>query len=123
MAIEKGHRFAIDFDDAFPQGLVMVGEVIPDNEYQSREDRAAGRPVRQRIDEVTGKRQWRAAVTDPGETYARLVFGPDLRDKQKLDQVVESRMDATGSCSARAQSRRRCSSGRRRCGTTSEMPT
>ncbi|MFE3170409.1 hypothetical protein ACFXPA_13905 [Amycolatopsis sp. NPDC059090] len=71
MAIEKGHRFAIDFDEAFPQGLVMVGEVIPDNEYQSREDRAAGRPVRQRIDEVTGKRQWRAAVTDPGETKAK----------------------------------------------------
>ncbi|MYW94302.1 hypothetical protein G3I59_27810 [Amycolatopsis rubida] len=71
MAIEKGHRFAIDFDDAFPQGLVMVGEVIPDNEYQSREDRAAGRPVRQRVDEVTGKRQWRAAVTDPGETKAK----------------------------------------------------
>ncbi|WP_067593627.1 hypothetical protein [Amycolatopsis sp. M39] len=47
------------------------GEVIPDNEYQSREDRAAGRPVRQRIDEVTGKRQWRAAVTDPGETKAK----------------------------------------------------
>ncbi|MET9261577.1 hypothetical protein [Amycolatopsis sp. NPDC004079] len=71
MAIEKGHRFAIDFDEAFPQGLVMVGEVIPDNEYQSREDRAAGRPVRQRVDEVTGKRQWRAAVTDPGETKAK----------------------------------------------------
>ncbi|MFD2466009.1 hypothetical protein [Amycolatopsis silviterrae] len=71
MAIEKGHRFAIDFDDAFPQGLVMVGEVIPDNEFQSREDRAAGRPVRQRIDETTGKRQWRAAVTDPGETKAK----------------------------------------------------
>lgn len=71
MAIEKGHRFAIDFDEAFPQGLVMVGEVIPDNEFQSREDRAAGRPVRQRIDEVTGKRQWRAAVTDPGEAKAK----------------------------------------------------
>ncbi|WP_116199011.1 helix-turn-helix domain-containing protein [Amycolatopsis circi] len=25
--------------------------------------------------------------------YARLVFGPDLRDKEALDQVVESRMD------------------------------
>jgi succinyl-CoA synthetase alpha subunit len=48
MAIDKGHRFGIDFDDAFTQGLVMVGEVSPDNEYQSREDRAANRPVRQR---------------------------------------------------------------------------
>jgi hypothetical protein len=71
MAISRGHRFPIDFDDAFPQGLVMVGEVSPDNEYQSREDRASGRPVRQRIDESTGKRQWKAAVTDPSEPNAK----------------------------------------------------
>jgi hypothetical protein len=63
MAIDKGHRFSIDFDDAFTQGLVMVGEVSPDNEYQSREDRAANRPVRQRVDEITGKRQWKVMVT------------------------------------------------------------
>lgn len=71
MAIDKGHRFGIDFDDAFTQGLVMVGEVSPDNEYQSREDRAANRPVRQRVDEVTGKRQWKVMVTDPAETLAK----------------------------------------------------
>lgn len=71
MAIAKGHRFPIEFDEAFPQGLVMVGEVAPDNEYQSREDRAAGRPVRQRVDEVTGKRQWKVAVTDPSEPNAK----------------------------------------------------
>ncbi|MET8848131.1 hypothetical protein [Amycolatopsis sp. NPDC004625] len=71
MAIDKGHRFNIGFDDAFPQGLVMVGEVSPDNEYQSREDRAVNRPARQRVDEVTGKRQWKATVTDPGETRAK----------------------------------------------------
>ena len=46
MAIYKGFRFPIDFDDAFAQGLVMVGEVSPDNEYQSQEDRAAGRATR-----------------------------------------------------------------------------
>jgi hypothetical protein len=71
MAISRGHRFPIEFDEAFPQGLVMVGEVAPDNEYQSREDRAAGRPARQRIDEMTGKRQWKAAVTDPSEPNAK----------------------------------------------------
>ena len=71
MAIYKGFRFPIDFDEAFGQGLVMVGEVSPDNEYQSREDRAAGRPARQRVDEVTGKRQWKATVTDPSETKAK----------------------------------------------------
>jgi hypothetical protein len=71
MAIDRGHRFGIDFDDAFPQGLVTMGEVSPDNEYQSREDRAANRPVRQRVDEVTGKRQWKVMVTDPAETRAK----------------------------------------------------
>lgn len=67
MAIPRGHRFAIEFDIAFPQGLVLVGEIAPDNEYQTREDKAAGRPVRQRIDEFSGKRQWKATVTDPDE--------------------------------------------------------
>ena len=50
-----------------------MGEVSPDNEYQSREDRAAGRPVCQRIDEVTGKRQWKATGTDPDEANAKRV--------------------------------------------------
>lgn len=67
MTIPKGHRFAVTFDQAFPDGLVMVGQVSADTEYQSREDRAAGRPVRQRVDELTGKRQWKATVTDPSE--------------------------------------------------------
>ena len=71
MAIQRGHRFPIEFADAFPQGLVLMGEVAPDNEYQSREDRAAGRPVRQRTDELTGKRQWKATVTDPDERNAK----------------------------------------------------
>lgn len=71
MAISRGHRFPVEFADAFPQGLVLVGEVAPDSEYQSREDRAAGRPVRQRMDELTGKRQWKATVTDPDERNAK----------------------------------------------------
>jgi hypothetical protein len=71
MAIDKGHRFGIDFDETFTQGLVMVGEVSPDNEYQSREGRAANRPVRQRVDKVTGKRQRKVMVTDPAETRAK----------------------------------------------------
>jgi hypothetical protein len=71
VAIPRGHRFVIEFDDAFPQGLVLIGEVTPDNEYQTREDRAAGRPVRQKIDQVTGRRQWKASVTDPDEANAK----------------------------------------------------
>lgn len=56
---------------AFPQDLVLVGVVAPDDEYQTREERAAGRPVRQKTNEVTGKRQWKATVTDPGELNAK----------------------------------------------------
>ncbi|TDP96222.1 hypothetical protein [Labedaea rhizosphaerae] len=56
MAISKGHRFPIDFAEAFPQGLVLVGEVAPDTEYQSREDRAAGRPVSTTQEALPGMR-------------------------------------------------------------------
>jgi hypothetical protein len=71
MAIPRGHRFDIVFDSAFPQGLVLIGGVTPDNEYQTREDKAAGRPVRQKLDQVTGQRQWKATVTDPDEPNAK----------------------------------------------------
>lgn len=71
MAISRGHRFPVEFADAFPQGLVLMGELAPDNEYQSREERASGRPARQKVDELTGKRQWKGTVTDPNEPNAK----------------------------------------------------
>jgi hypothetical protein len=93
VAIPRGHRFAIEFDSAFPQGLVLIGEVAPDNEYQTREDRAAGRPVRQKIDEVTGKRQWKATVTDPDETNAKrasfeITFIADVQPVPATSEVL-----------------------------------
>jgi len=71
MAIPKGYRFPIEFSAASPQRLVLVGEVAPYTECQSREDCASGRPVRQRVDEVTGKRQWKATVTDLSESNGK----------------------------------------------------
>jgi hypothetical protein len=71
MAIAKGYRFEIPFDVAFPKGLVLIGEVAPDTEYQSQQDRASNRPMRQRVDEVTGLRQWKATVTDPDQPNAK----------------------------------------------------
>ena len=56
---------------AFPKGLVLVGELGPDTEYQSREDRAAGKPVRQRVNEATGLRQWKGTFTDPSAEKER----------------------------------------------------
>ncbi len=71
MAIPRGYRFRIEFDNAFPQGLVLISHVAPDNEYQTREDKAAGRPVRQKVDDVTGTRQRKAIVTDPDKRNAK----------------------------------------------------
>jgi hypothetical protein len=93
MAFPRGHRFPIEFADAFPHGLVLMGEVGPDNEYQSREDRAAGRPVRQRIDELTGTRQWKATVTDPDERNAKrasfeVTFLTDVQPVPSTSEVL-----------------------------------
>ncbi|MGH3871417.1 MAG: hypothetical protein ACRDSR_07870 [Pseudonocardiaceae bacterium] len=91
MAIPRGFRFAIEFDSAFPQGLVLIGDVAPDNEYQTREDKAAGRPVRQKIDQVTGQLQWKATVTDPDEpTTKRASFEITLiADVQPVPTTTE----------------------------------
>ena len=107
MAIPKGHRFAIEFSDAFPQGLVMVGEISPDTEYQTREDKAAGRPVRQRIDEATGKRQWKATVTDPDEPNGKrasfeITFLADVQPVPTTSQALPGMrpIEPRGGCGA-----------------------
>ncbi|MDQ3763540.1 MAG: hypothetical protein M3460_18500 [Actinomycetota bacterium] len=93
MAIPRGYRFDIEFDKAFPQGLVLIGDVAPDNEYQTREDKAAGRPVRQKLDQVTGKRQWKATVTDPDEPNAKrasfeITFVADVQPVPTTTEVL-----------------------------------
>lgn len=93
MAIPRGHRFHIEFDNAFPQGLVLIGDVMPDNEYQTREDKAAGRPVRQKLDQVTGRRQWKATVTDPDEPNAKrasfeITFVADVQPVPTTSEVL-----------------------------------
>jgi hypothetical protein len=93
MSIPKGYRFPIEFAAAFPQGLVLLGEVAPDTEFQSREDRTKGRPVRQRVDEITGKRQWKATVTDPGESNSKrasfdITFLADVQPVPTTSEVL-----------------------------------
>jgi hypothetical protein len=95
MAIPRGYRFTIQFDSAFPQGLVLIGDVAPDNEYQTREDKAAGRPTRQKIDNDTGKRQWKATVTDPDEPNAKrasfeITFVADVQPVPTTTEVLPS---------------------------------
>jgi len=65
MGAPKQARFSADFDQWYPQGLYLVGEIQAVTEYQSQEDRARNRPVRPRLDEVTGLPLFRGTFADP----------------------------------------------------------
>lgn len=65
MAAPKNLRLPADFDEWFPQGLFLVGEIVPVTEYQSQEDRARNRPIRPRTDELTGLPLFRGTFADP----------------------------------------------------------
>ncbi|MDX8143941.1 hypothetical protein SK854_17615 [Lentzea sp. BCCO 10_0061] len=71
MAVPYGTRFEAAFDQVFPMGALMVGEVAPDMEYMSQEDKARGKQAKQKIDERSGKRQWKVVVTDPSAEKER----------------------------------------------------
>ncbi|MGH3833162.1 MAG: hypothetical protein ACRDRS_22475 [Pseudonocardiaceae bacterium] len=65
MGAPKGLRLPAEFDQWFPQGLYLVGQITPVTEYQSQEDRARNRPVRPRTDEVSGLPLYRGTFADP----------------------------------------------------------
>jgi hypothetical protein len=65
MAVPYGKRFAVPFDELFPQGAYVVGEVTAVTEYQSQEDKARNRPVRPRIDEASGLPIFKVTIADP----------------------------------------------------------
>ena len=78
MPVQFGERFEIEFDRVFQDGAVILGDVQAVTEFQSREDRAKGRPVRHRVDERTGLRLFKVTVSDPAAT----------RDADKSAQVL-----------------------------------
>jgi hypothetical protein len=71
MAAPKNIRLKAEFDEWFPQGLFLVGEITAVMEYQSQEDRARNRPVRPRIDEVSGLPLFRGTFADPAAEKER----------------------------------------------------
>lgn len=93
MAIQKRERFPIEFDRAYPQGLVLMGEVEASTEYQSNEDRSRGREAKQFVDERTGKRIWKAIASDPDENRAKrasfeVFFTADVQPVPPSDEVL-----------------------------------
>jgi hypothetical protein len=71
MAAPKNIRLKADFDEWFPHGLFLVGEITAVMEYQSQEDRTRNRPARPRIDEVTGLPLFRGTFADPAAEKER----------------------------------------------------
>jgi hypothetical protein len=65
MPAPKNLRLNADFDEWFPQGLFLVGEIQAVTQYQSQEDRARNRPIRPRVDEATGLPLYRGTFADP----------------------------------------------------------
>jgi hypothetical protein len=69
MAIRKGYRFPVQFTEAFPQKLMLVGPIGPAIKYNP--DRTALKEQKFDIDpqtgEGTGLPLWVATVTDPHE--------------------------------------------------------
>ncbi|MGH3550064.1 MAG: hypothetical protein ACRDQU_18530 [Pseudonocardiaceae bacterium] len=65
MGAPRNMRLPADFDQWYPQGLYLVGEITPVTEYQSPEDRSRNRPVRPRTDETTGLPLFRGTFADP----------------------------------------------------------
>src|SRR5699024_4309194 len=87
MGMDKFHRFDVEFETAFPRGLVLNGEIEPDNEFQ--ENRQA--PPRQKVDEQTGKRMWKGVFSDPAhvkeaEASVKVTF---LADQQPVPTSEE----------------------------------
>src|SRR5581483_7255035 len=65
MGAPKKIQLPADFDEWFPQGLYLVGEIQAGTEYQSPEDRARNRPLRPRVDEASGLPLFRGTFADP----------------------------------------------------------
>jgi hypothetical protein len=71
MAAPKNIRLEADFDEWFPQGLYLVGEIQSVMEYQSQEDLSRNRPARPRIDEMSGLPLYRGTFADPAAEKER----------------------------------------------------
>ncbi|MDQ3764562.1 MAG: hypothetical protein M3460_24305 [Actinomycetota bacterium] len=65
MGAPRNLRLSADFDEWFPQGLYLIGQIVPVTEYQTQEDRARNRPLRPRLDEVTRLPLYRGTFADP----------------------------------------------------------
>ncbi|WP_246360771.1 hypothetical protein [Haloechinothrix aidingensis] len=89
MGMDRFHRFDVAFGEAFPKGLVLVGEIEPDNEFQQNRNAAP----RQRVDERTGLRQWKGVFSDPAhvkesEASVKVTFLAEVQPVPSAEEFV-----------------------------------
>lgn len=89
MGMDKFHRFGVEFETAFPRGLVLNGEIEPDNEFQENRNAAP----RQKVDEQTGKRMWKGMFSDPAhgkpaEASVQVTFLADHQPVPTTDEFI-----------------------------------
>src|SRR5699024_2409117 len=89
MGMDKFHRFDVEFETAFPRGLVLNGEIEPDNEFQENRNAAP----RQKVDEQSGKRMWKGVFSDPAhvkeaEASVKVTFLADQQPVPTTDEFV-----------------------------------
>ncbi|AVH21719.1 hypothetical protein [Nocardia cyriacigeorgica] len=73
MAISRGFRFPIEFGKAFPQGLVLLGDIAAATKYNPNPNAAPEQmfDIDPKTGEGTGLPLWKATVTDPHEDKAK----------------------------------------------------
>lgn len=86
----KNYRFGLPFRTPFENGLVLIGTIERNTEYKQgvpEENR------RQKVDDVTGLKEWKAKVTDPTEKNAKrasfeLIFLADVQPVPSTQEIV-----------------------------------
>lgn len=77
MAIDMGHRFPVPFDEAFPYGAYVVGEVVEAKDYD-----ANGKASPKR-DKATGERVYEVRFQDGDPSLRKGEFKAKIAAKQQ----------------------------------------
>ncbi|WP_107659546.1 hypothetical protein [Nocardia suismassiliense] len=94
MAIKRGYQFQIPFKVAFPQGLVLLGEITRMTKYNPNPNAAPeGMFDLDREGQGTGLPLWKATVTDPHEDKAKrasfeVIFIADVQPIPVNEEIV-----------------------------------
>ncbi|QIS01518.1 hypothetical protein F5X71_03595 [Nocardia brasiliensis] len=95
MAIKRGHKFEIPFRTAFPQGLVLLGEISQVTKYNPNPN-ATPEPMFDydpKTGEGSGLPLWKATVTDPHEDKAKrasfeVIFVAQVQPVPATEEIV-----------------------------------